>query len=222
MSQYTEGGLKTFESGAAIKDYSRIQIGSDRKVTTAGASAVCDGTAERAAFDADEYIPVRLKNAPGTRQMIAAGAISAGASVYAAADGEIAATGSILEGKALEAATAKGDIIEVMTGSANVSNSPASVAATGSDQAGAAAVTGSLVLATASDGTKGVRLPAISVGTVVEIYNSVASQGLKVYPATGGNINGGSANAAVTIAGKTFAKFVAVDATTWAAIYTAP
>jgi len=42
-----------------------------------------------------------------------------------------------------------------------------------------------------------------------------------VYPHSGGDINDGTGDAAVTIEGKTLAIFECVDGTTWAAIYTA-
>jgi hypothetical protein len=46
--------------------------------------------------------------------MIASGAITAGNSVYAAAAGKIAASGTIVLGTALESSTADGDVIEVL------------------------------------------------------------------------------------------------------------
>jgi len=57
---------------------------------------------------------VRLRNAPGTVKMVASGAITADNTVYAAAGGKIAASGSIVLGTALESATANNDVIEVL------------------------------------------------------------------------------------------------------------
>jgi hypothetical protein len=48
--------------------------------------------------------------------MVALTAITAGNPVYAAASGKIAATGTVFVGTALEAATADGDVIEVLRG----------------------------------------------------------------------------------------------------------
>lgn len=96
-----------------------------------------------------------------------------------------------------------------------------SVAASGSSQATATALTYRNNNVTAADGTKGVILPTAAAGMIVVVYNSVATNGLPVYPATGAAINGGSANAAVTIEGKTLAIFVATSTTNWGAIYTA-
>jgi hypothetical protein len=58
---------------------------------------------------------VRLKTATGTKKMIAAAAVTAGAYVYGAASGKVSsvANGNIA-GIARDAATADGDVIEVM------------------------------------------------------------------------------------------------------------
>lgn len=93
------------------------------------------------------------------------------------------------------------------------------VAAAGSQQSDAAALPWNAMVSGA-DGTKGVILPAPQSGLVVEVYNLHASNGLKIYPHSGGDINDGTQNAAITIEGKTLAKFIALDTTTWAAIYT--
>lgn len=96
------------------------------------------------------------------------------------------------------------------------------LAATGSTQADAAQVvtaSGGLVTATAADATKGIVLPpSPAVGYVVEIKN-VDNAVLKVYPAVGGTINVLSANAAISLAARVTAKFVATSATQW---YTMP
>lgn len=96
------------------------------------------------------------------------------------------------------------------------------VVAAGSTQADAAALTANATNnVSGADGTKGVILPAAVAGTVVKVYSSVATVGLKVYPASGDDINDGATDAAITIEGKTVATFTALDDTTWAADYTA-
>jgi hypothetical protein len=96
------------------------------------------------------------------------------------------------------------------------------VAATGADLAGAAALTDPFTYVSASDGSKGVRLPSPSqAGVVMFVYDSVATSGLKVYPHSGGTLNGGSADAAVTMEGKTLLIAIAQSTTNWAIIYTA-
>lgn len=102
----------------------------------------------------------------------------------------------------------------------NVTNA-GNLAATGSNQGTAAAITANVSNVTAADGTKAVVLPTASLGAIYIVYNSVASNGLPVFPASSGTINGGSANAAVTIEGKTLAIFVGTDSTNWASIFTA-
>ena len=98
---------------------------------------------------------------------------------------------------------------------------PAAVAAAGSAQGDAGALSDGMNYVSAADGTKGVVLPTGTPGRQVRVYNLHASNGLKVYPHSGGDINDGTGDAAVTIEGKTLAIFECVDGTTWAAIYTA-
>ena len=96
------------------------------------------------------------------------------------------------------------------------------VAAAGSAQGDAASLlAGAMNVVTGADGTKGVVLPAAAAGgKPVYVYNSVATNGLKIYPASGDDINDGSADAAITIEGKTLAILYPTDASTWAAQYT--
>lgn len=70
------------------------------------------------------------------------------------------------------------------------------VAATGSDQAGAARLTGDSNIVTGADNTKGVVLPVviISRGGNTRVLNSDATHSLKVYPPLGGQINALGAN----------------------------
>lgn len=92
----------------------------------------------------------------------------------------------------------------------------------GSSQATGQAITKAFAVVTGADGTKAVVLPAINaIGQMQMVYSATATNGLPIYPASGGAFNGGSANAAITIEGKTLAIFVASSLTNWAAIYTA-
>lgn len=106
-----------------------------------------------------------------------------------------------------------GELVKLASGS--------SVAATGTNQATGAALSDCVTSVTAADGTKAVVLPAASAGRLMVVYNSVATNGLPIFPATSGTINGGSANAAITIEGKTLAILVGIDSTNWAAVFTA-
>ncbi len=94
----------------------------------------------------------------------------------------------------------------------------ATVAATGSDQAGAASIAEGFTLVSAADGTKGVKLPAAVAGATCVVKNNVAAV-LKVYPASSDAINAIAADGAISMASLTCATFYAYDATTW---YTCP
>lgn len=81
----------------------------------------------------------------------------------------------------------------------------ASTAAAGSatGDAGVLPTTRAVVFpTTAADDTKGVRVPSAhqSTGRVLFVGNGVSNKILKVYPPTGGAINGASANAAFSSA----------------------
>ncbi|MGB0714263.1 MAG: capsid cement protein [Phycisphaerae bacterium] len=118
MSQFVEGPTRTFRASAAIGRYLRVKMTAG-KVALAGVGATDEpaelGTMEMAAFAADELVSVRLRNAPGTVKMVASGAITQGAAVFGAAAGKISAsTSGAAIGRALEAASADGDVIEVL------------------------------------------------------------------------------------------------------------
>ena len=97
------------------------------------------------------------------------------------------------------------------------------VAAAGSTQGDAGAVTaasGAFIHGTGADGTKGIVLPAAAAGKIYFVKNADAANAiLKVYPASGDEINALAADAALSMAAKTSATFIALDATTW---YTIP
>lgn len=97
------------------------------------------------------------------------------------------------------------------------------VAAAGSAQGDATAITETgpaFIHGTGADGTKGIILPAAAAGRILFIKNSDAANAvLKVYPASGDAINALAGDVAISMAAKTSAVFVALDATTW---YTIP
>jgi hypothetical protein len=301
MSQYVESPTKAFTAGAAIGPFLRVKLSSG-KLAAAVATDVEIGTTERASFADGDIVAVRLRTAQGTRKMVAAGAITAGNPVYAAAAGKIDAAGTVYCGTALEEATADNDVIEVLPGpNTDIANTItgtnaaaftadadlakpkmglkgqaagtgnfttfikpeatlsadneiivpeangdtlvaaalaqtltnktlgdglklgdfAEVTAAGSAQGDAASLTGVVNVVAGADNTKGVVLPAAAEGLTCVVYSSVATNGLKVYPATGDDINDGTTNTAVTIEGETLAIFLALDDTTWSAMFTA-
>jgi len=116
MSQYDDTGRKSFTAGGAIAQHLRVKFSSG-KLAVAGLTDQDFGTIENAAFADGDVRAVRLLSKQGTHPAVAAGAISQGAKVYGAASGKISATqgtGAFLRGVALEAATADGDVIEIL------------------------------------------------------------------------------------------------------------
>lgn len=222
MSQYTEASTKAFEAAGALTQYTRVTLNtSTGKLLVAGATDTAIGVTERPAFADGDFIAVRLTTAQGTCKVVANAAITKGDPVYAAADGEIAPSGAVMFGYAIEAATADGDIIEVLPAQSlgSDANSAGTVAATGSTQGDAAAITTRVTAVTAGDDTKGVVLPTAIPGDQRVILNS-GSAGLKIYPATADKINNGSANAAITILENTTAILNATAVDNWAAVFT--
>lgn len=100
------------------------------------------------------------------------------------------------------------------TASGGVRLPVAAVAATGSTQGDAAALSEGLNVVSAADGTKGVKLPTAVAGMMVIVKNTAAAA-LKIYPATGGAVNALSANAAYSITNLTSTLLVASSATQW-------
>jgi hypothetical protein len=148
--------------------------------------------------------------------------------VYKPASGEereifAAVTGGTVSAGKVLAVDSNKDLssLRTLTLGGFVFNDIGTVAAAGANQGNATAITNKVTYVTAADGTKGVVLPAASAGLVYVLYTTVATNGLNVYPASGDDINDGSADAAVVMEGKTAAIFIALDSSTWAAIFTA-
>jgi len=131
MSQYVHAPIRQFTAAATRAAHLRVYSNSGT-LATAGASNMSIGVQEIESLATTDVVPVRLRTAEGTVKMTAAGAISAGNPVYAAAGGKVASSGTIVEGIALEAATANDDIIEVMP----TPNTDVSAATTGTTAAG--------------------------------------------------------------------------------------
>ena len=229
MATQNESGFKTFQATAvALEAFVRVTADANGLISAAGETDLGIGVVQEAVA-ASGYGTVKLWTAPGTFQIQAAAAVTRGARLYTKAAGEIDDSGTYyLRLVALEAATAQGDIIEcaviqdaVYNSGSYASSDVGTIAAAGSAQGNATAISAVVTYVTASNGAKGVILPAVSAGAVLEVYNTVASQGLLIYPASGDDINDGTSNAAITIAGKSHARFVGLDSDTWAASYTA-
>jgi hypothetical protein len=112
MSQFNDTGYGTVTLSATVAQHLRV--------TPAGAVGVLTtppfGTARVAGVSGDT-VGVVYANKQGTAKMVASKSIAAGVKVYSTAAGKVtdtfASTGFI-EGIALEAAGADGDIIEVL------------------------------------------------------------------------------------------------------------
>lgn len=99
----------------------------------------------------------------------------------------------------------------------------ATIAAAGSTQATATAVTAGLTIVSTATGTTadGVRLPA-SFGTGEEItIVNITDVALDVFPSTGGAINGGSANAAKALAANMSGRYISIGSDNWGAVLSA-
>lgn len=113
-------GIKAFTAGTGgVPANCLVQLSSGTVVVnTATATHIPIGVTLYAA-SAGEPVAVKLLNHPGTVEVVAAGALAAGAIAYAAADGEVSAipvtSGTYRKiGVALEAATADQDVIEIL------------------------------------------------------------------------------------------------------------
>ncbi len=117
MSQMIEGPRKTYLGAASIGANLRVKItdGTTKPPTinVAGASDPSIGVTEEFLAAAGP-IAILLANAQGTRKMVATGAITSGNSVYAAAAGKVASSGTVVEGAAMETTTALNDVFEVL------------------------------------------------------------------------------------------------------------
>jgi len=125
MGKYVDSGYLSCVADAAIGQYERVKFDADGRVTQAGLADQDIGVAMEPAFAAGDAIPVKLRNAPGTCPMIAIEALAVGALVYTETAGKVqdtAASTAFLVGRALEAATADGDVIEVLRFDGGVAN----------------------------------------------------------------------------------------------------
>lgn len=112
-SQYAEGPTKAFPVSGALAQHLRVSF-NGTVLALAGANELGVGTMEEPTFAGDTIGTVRLRNSGGTVKMVAAGAVTAGAPVYAAAGGKVASSGTFLLGQALEAASGDNSVIEVL------------------------------------------------------------------------------------------------------------
>lgn len=106
--------LRPMVAGGAIGAHLRVDLNSAGKLALAGAGNAGVGVTREPAFAEDQTVSVYMDNSNGTVEVVANGAIAKGAYVYCAASGKVGPTGAVVFGVAMTAATADGDIIEVM------------------------------------------------------------------------------------------------------------
>ena len=111
-------------SDSGVDQYLRVKLDSSTgKIVLAGNDTMGVGVAIRKA-DPSGNVAYWTFLEPGALCCVAAGAITKYALVYAAADGKVASSGTVIVGFALEAATASGDVFAVLpfpTGGAKTS-----------------------------------------------------------------------------------------------------
>tara|TARA_R110000868_G_scaffold404033_2_gene681817 strand:- start:772 stop:1440 length:669 start_codon:yes stop_codon:yes gene_type:complete len=129
MSQYFEACVVPETAAGAVAKHLRVKT--PGAVALAGALDPSIGTMESDCLAAGPC-SVRIKTTTGTKKMVAAAAITAGVYVYGAASGKISAVANgNVAGIAREAATADGDVIEVMPINGIVQNLVTAYAANG-------------------------------------------------------------------------------------------
>ncbi len=118
MSQANTTGIVSLPCTQALGQYLRVKNDVTYGLALAGATDEELGTVNEefvvSGLGSRSHCPVLTPMAPGTHYMIASEAISQFGDVYAAAGGKVAATGTVRIGKTLTAATANGDIIQVL------------------------------------------------------------------------------------------------------------
>jgi len=117
MSQQTDGMRKTFIAATDLEPNRRVKITdastSPKTAGYAGASDPAVAWTEAFVLSGKNF-SAKLANGQGTVKASATGAITGGNPVYAAASGQVASSGTVVEGKALETVTTLNDVLEVL------------------------------------------------------------------------------------------------------------
>lgn len=93
-------GFKAYNNTAALSAYRRVTVSSIGLYAYAGNTVVGDGVLQEDTSTDDPIKTIRLFCAPGTYQLSITGApITAGDTVYAAANGQGSSTGTVILGK---------------------------------------------------------------------------------------------------------------------------
>ena len=115
MNKRSENGIFTYTAGGAIARGEFVKFSSGKVVKCTAATQVAIGIALDAATGDGEIIPVAILGSyTGTVQIKAGGAISRGDEVTPEGKSQTdAGTTELICGRALESATAAGDMIEI-------------------------------------------------------------------------------------------------------------
>jgi hypothetical protein len=170
MSQETKDATISLTAGEALVPYRRVKLDASGYAVYADSEPAIGITQAAAASGAQ--VAVRLLNGAGTFKMVASAAVTARVPVYGTADGKVDDTATEPKGHpvgvALEAATADGDVIEVLVlaaaqGIRQVSGQHTTVAASDTVVTGLAKVLG-LVVQLDSDPVDGAMHATGSIG----------------------------------------------------------
>jgi hypothetical protein len=92
----------------------RVKLNSSNKIELAGASDIAIGVTMTKSTDGVTPVGVKLKNAPGSFEVVASGAFAAGVVVKSAADGKVVSGGAGHDfGIAFGSSTAANDVVVV-------------------------------------------------------------------------------------------------------------
>lgn len=117
MAEYNDTGYQSFPVSAALGQHLRVNVNTSGQLTLAGIGDQDIGVTRNATFAVGDVVTVVERSKPGTHKAVANGAIDIGDLVFTAADGKVSASqgvGAFLRGKAISAAGADNDILEVM------------------------------------------------------------------------------------------------------------
>lgn len=120
-STHLDAKRKTFRSAQPLQEGRFVKITVARVGTSsptvdycAASDANAIGTVESQTFEAGDPVTVNLLTGQGTVIASASGAIPAGDPAFGAANGQVAASGTVRRGIAIDAAAAAGDLIELL------------------------------------------------------------------------------------------------------------
>lgn len=183
-SQYNSSDLRTLVAAEAISKYLRMKVDSNAKWALAGVGEATDGIAQDNYASAEDAVG-KLFNSGETVMVVASGACSVGDSLYGAASGKVSTTVSgPPQFKALEAATADGDIIEALplsSATAGFQASALTVTAKTADYTVTTGDTGKAFTNTGAAGTIVFSMPAATVG-LRYTFGVGAAQALRIDP----------------------------------------